>query len=331
MKYLTFFFLLISICKLNQGAVQQATCEYSYCNDPYCVSYICVVNNLMVADGDSVSIVGTGLGDASVTDVRIVNSNLAFIPPEFFTKFTNLRNIFAQTSKLPKLLKLNNCANLRTLDVADNLLTELTYNMVSSCTNLQVINADLNRITSLEPNLFQNLLQLRLASFLNNNIQRLKLGALYGNSNPNLQIYLDNNPITVIEGNLRNVNYKHISLVNCRINAIDPTFFNGYTSTISNGIDLDINICVSKTYLIVDSTNINLIKNNLAQCFANFANNTTPITTPLPPTTPRPTPNPITCSLNSTTKLNCNSNPNQGYFVCSTFDYMSNYQIQLTA
>jgi hypothetical protein len=133
--------------------------------------------------------------------LRIRDSKLDFIPPDFFNKFPSIKTLEIFNSQLKSINRetFKKAANLKVLNLEKNLLRKLDDKVFASLVNLEELNLSNNNLESIHPKAFDKLknlkkLELSRCSCINESFQivdfdqsylKQKLETCYKNYNKN--------------------------------------------------------------------------------------------------------------------------------------------------
>ncbi|XP_044004106.1 carboxypeptidase N subunit 2-like [Aphidius gifuensis] len=201
-------------------------------------------------------------------DIDLGGRNLAFIPKDLFTGFTNLKglclrldldynNLTALSSSLEKLETLdlsynqlnsiqpgtfNNLLNLKHLSLQENHLTSLPKNIFTGLKNLESLNIGLNRLNYLESSTFVGLSKLRQLWIGYNNLTTLPKDIFYGLDNLEM-LALHSNQLKYLESSTFNglLKLEFLHMEENNLTTLPKNIFNDLGNEDLNSYEINLN------------------------------------------------------------------------------------------
>lgn len=128
------------------------------------------------------------------------NNELEYIEENALKNSTSLQDFHLNGNKLTEIPKvLRNLHSLKTLDLGDNLITEINNFSLNSLHHLVGLRLTENNISNISKGVFENLSALTILNLASNKIQKVEAGTFDNNTNL-LAIRLDGNYLTDIGG-----------------------------------------------------------------------------------------------------------------------------------
>jgi Leucine-rich repeat (LRR) protein len=133
------------------------------------------------------------------------NNKIETVGPDSFKNCSNLNDLNLSGNKLTQVpVAIGGLNLLRTLDLGENKITNITNASYQSLPNLYGLRLTDNSILTVPKDAFNNLASLKIVNLAKNNITRIEPGAF--DNNPNLQaVRLDSNQLTDITDLFRNI------------------------------------------------------------------------------------------------------------------------------
>lgn len=239
--------------------------------------YACEIDGATIPDDSSLEIQFSGnhlsdLNNAYVELVTVFGSDIPYVLPQFFTTFSNLRQLFMTRSGLKRIQAggFNNAASLRELRILESPLTSIEANAFVGASNIEKIyifnNAQLEKI---DEGVFNSLTTLKVLDLADNNLNYIAFNAFQSLSELEL-LYLSDNSLTSLDGRLLANNQKMnvFNISRNKINAIGSNLLSS-TSRITS-FRASRNICIDAEF-IVDGTTTTIanIHEALKTCYEN--------------------------------------------------------------
>lgn len=197
--------------------------------------------------------------------LHLISNKIREIPETFLSENLALVELVIIKNQLKTLAPdtLEMLENLKVLNLSSNKINVLPDRIFVALRNLENLNLDQNQLKNLNPEWFKELKNLNLLSINSNGIADLPQGVF--SKLVNLELWsIKSNSLTVIHSDsfATRTKIKYIQVSSNQIDAIDPEFVQNSNL---HGIYMTDNICFH-----TKSTNKNIIKTVLRNCFTNY-------------------------------------------------------------
>lgn len=264
--------LVLLACGIQVQAQSQLNCQFI---DDGAYGYTCLINRQTLTLFSNVTISGNhtnGRNNSQVLFLEIATSTIPLIVTQLFSTFPNTRVMYIINSALSEIQPnaFIGAGNLRNLEIEANNLTTINANAFNHLINLETLALRNNSILTINANAFQSLGRLMFLSLDHNSLRQLDDGT-FRTLTTLEYIFASHIEVERISGRLfeENRSLRILDLPNNNITAIEANFIDNLRNlTILNLIG---NSCIDSFYSITNNSMFDVIRNDLTQCFNNFA------------------------------------------------------------